>query len=201
RLTWNPAAFLVCDVLRQLNVLHQAASCFRRYDIRDTAIHVYLCNALLIRLLGCRRIFSNLMSIYYCIGDETQNWIKKSFSCNTLPVPSCHSTRRKHEGWDTARLPKPRQEKSRGRGRVRTTDLRFKGALVQLNVRFSANRTGDCVYKIKCDDCTKVHMGRAVRTLLTKIAQHTQARNADKYRALLKDLAMAEQVLARDTKV
>ncbi|GAA57348.1 splicing factor 3B subunit 3, partial [Clonorchis sinensis] len=48
---------------------------------------------------------------------------KKSFSCNTFPVPSCHATRRKHEGWATTRLPKPRQEKSRGRGRVRTTDL------------------------------------------------------------------------------
>ncbi|KER29445.1 hypothetical protein T265_03911 [Opisthorchis viverrini] len=44
-------------------------------------------------------------------------------SCNTLQVPSCHATRRKQEGWDTARLPKPRQGKSNGRGRVRTTDL------------------------------------------------------------------------------
>ncbi|GAA53704.1 leucine-rich repeat-containing protein 47 [Clonorchis sinensis] len=38
-----------------------------------------------------------------------------SFSCNTLSVSSCHATRRKHEGWNTARLPKPRQRKSRGR--------------------------------------------------------------------------------------
>ncbi|KAG5452842.1 hypothetical protein CSKR_108992 [Clonorchis sinensis] len=38
-------------------------------------------------------------------------------------MTSCHATQRKHEGWDTARLPKPRQGKSRGRGRVRTTDL------------------------------------------------------------------------------
>ncbi|KAG5453887.1 hypothetical protein CSKR_108586 [Clonorchis sinensis] len=44
------------------------------------------------------------------------------FSCNTLSVPSYHATRWKHEGWDTARLFKPRQGKSRGRGRVRTTD-------------------------------------------------------------------------------
>ncbi|KAG5453059.1 hypothetical protein CSKR_106226 [Clonorchis sinensis] len=44
-------------------------------------------------------------------------------SCSTLSVPKCHATRRKHEGWDTARLPKPRQGKSRGGGRVRTTDL------------------------------------------------------------------------------
>ncbi|KER25217.1 hypothetical protein T265_07317 [Opisthorchis viverrini] len=40
RLIWNPAECLVCDVLRQLNVLHQAASCFGRYDIRRIAIHV-----------------------------------------------------------------------------------------------------------------------------------------------------------------
>ncbi|KAG5452951.1 Solute carrier 12 member 9, partial [Clonorchis sinensis] len=47
----------------------------------------------------------------------------KSFSYSTLPAPNCHATRRKHEGWDTARLPKPTQGMSRGRGGVRTTDL------------------------------------------------------------------------------
>ncbi|KER19296.1 hypothetical protein T265_15591, partial [Opisthorchis viverrini] len=41
RLTWNPAESLVCDVSGQLNVLHQATSCFDRYDIRDIAIHAY----------------------------------------------------------------------------------------------------------------------------------------------------------------
>ncbi|KER22201.1 hypothetical protein T265_14919, partial [Opisthorchis viverrini] len=41
--------------LSQLNVLHQAASCFSQYDIRDIAIHVYLCNVLLIRLLKIRQ--------------------------------------------------------------------------------------------------------------------------------------------------
>ncbi|KAG5442536.1 hypothetical protein CSKR_108731, partial [Clonorchis sinensis] len=40
RLTWNPAESPVCDVFRQLNVLHQAASCSSCYDIRDIAIHV-----------------------------------------------------------------------------------------------------------------------------------------------------------------
>ncbi|KER27432.1 hypothetical protein T265_05536 [Opisthorchis viverrini] len=43
--------------------------------------------------------------------------------CSTFSVPDCHATRRRHEGWDTARLPKPRQGKSRGRGWVRNTDL------------------------------------------------------------------------------
>ncbi|KER29757.1 hypothetical protein T265_13301, partial [Opisthorchis viverrini] len=36
----------------QVNVLHQAASCFIRNDIRDIAIHVDIRNALLIRLPG-----------------------------------------------------------------------------------------------------------------------------------------------------
>ncbi|KER31690.1 hypothetical protein T265_02190 [Opisthorchis viverrini] len=44
--------------------------------------------------------------------------------CNALSVPSCHATQRKHEGWDTARLPKSRQRKSRAGGRILTTDLR-----------------------------------------------------------------------------
>ncbi|GAA56354.1 hypothetical protein CLF_110698, partial [Clonorchis sinensis] len=34
----------------------------------------------------------------------------------------CHAIRKKHKGRDTAKLSKPRQEKSRCRGRVRTTD-------------------------------------------------------------------------------
>ncbi|KER20684.1 hypothetical protein T265_10829, partial [Opisthorchis viverrini] len=33
------------------------------------------------------------------------------------------ATRRKHEGWDTDRLPEPRWRKSRGRGRLQTTNL------------------------------------------------------------------------------
>ncbi|KER24108.1 hypothetical protein T265_08150 [Opisthorchis viverrini] len=48
RLTWNQAESLVGAVSRQLNVLHQAASGFSRYDIRDIAIHIYFCTALLI---------------------------------------------------------------------------------------------------------------------------------------------------------
>ncbi|KER24587.1 hypothetical protein T265_07782 [Opisthorchis viverrini] len=31
--------------------------------------------------------------------------IKKSLSCSTLSLPSCHATRRLHEGWDTVRWP------------------------------------------------------------------------------------------------
>ncbi|KER29493.1 hypothetical protein T265_03873 [Opisthorchis viverrini] len=40
-------------------------------------------------------------------------------------------TRRKHEGWDTAGSPKSRQGKSRGRGRVRTTDLPVSKLMLQ----------------------------------------------------------------------
>ncbi|KAG5445693.1 hypothetical protein CSKR_111171 [Clonorchis sinensis] len=41
KLTWNPAESPVFDVSKQLNVLHQAASCSNCYDIRDIAIHAY----------------------------------------------------------------------------------------------------------------------------------------------------------------
>ncbi|KER22902.1 hypothetical protein T265_09107 [Opisthorchis viverrini] len=55
------------------------------------------------------------------IGDE---------HCNKLFVPSCHATRLKHNGWNTASLPKPKQEKSRCRNRARTKDLPGKFALL-----------------------------------------------------------------------
>ncbi|KER29217.1 hypothetical protein T265_13429, partial [Opisthorchis viverrini] len=48
---------------------------------------------------------------------------KKSFRFDILSVPSCHAIRRKHEGKVTARLPKPRQGKSRGIVCVQITDL------------------------------------------------------------------------------
>ncbi|KAG5453516.1 hypothetical protein CSKR_112261 [Clonorchis sinensis] len=37
RLTWNPAESLVCDDFRQLNVLHQAASCSSWWKLGDCA--------------------------------------------------------------------------------------------------------------------------------------------------------------------
>ncbi|KAG5450800.1 E3 UFM1-protein ligase 1 [Clonorchis sinensis] len=69
---------------------------------------------------------------------------KKTFSSNTHSVPSCHATRRKREGWDIARLSKSRQGKSRGRGRVRTTNLSanatFLGEMAQLLEREFTDR-------------------------------------------------------------
>ncbi|GAA47506.1 hypothetical protein CLF_100448 [Clonorchis sinensis] len=53
-----------------------------------------------------------LFKSFMAIGNSTQV-STNMFGCNTLSVPSCHATRGKHEGWDTARLPKPRQGKSR----------------------------------------------------------------------------------------
>ncbi|KAG5445890.1 hypothetical protein CSKR_109646 [Clonorchis sinensis] len=76
-----------------------------------------------------------------------------TFSCSTLSVPNCHATRRNHEGWDTARLPKPRQGKSRGRGRLlkkhqrnscrlldRKAKLSYASYLEKLNTRLFLER-------------------------------------------------------------
>ncbi|KER26278.1 hypothetical protein T265_14040, partial [Opisthorchis viverrini] len=52
-------------------------------------------------------------------GDNSE----KNVRLKHLSVPNCRATRRKHEDWATTRLPKPSQGKSRGKGRVRTTDL------------------------------------------------------------------------------
>ncbi|KAG5452112.1 hypothetical protein CSKR_107910 [Clonorchis sinensis] len=48
-------------------------------------------------------------SVPRCVLRAMDDFNKKSLSCSTLSVPSCHATRRKHEGWDTASLPQPRQ--------------------------------------------------------------------------------------------
>ncbi|KER24349.1 hypothetical protein T265_07953 [Opisthorchis viverrini] len=56
-------------------------------------------------------------------------------------VANCHATRRKHEGWDTVPLPKPRKGKPArmgepgGRGRVRTTDLPAGSARLRVTFR------------------------------------------------------------------
>ncbi|KER29677.1 hypothetical protein T265_03778 [Opisthorchis viverrini] len=70
---------------------------------------------------------------------------KKAFSCNTLPVPSCHAIRRKQEGWDTARLSKPRQGKSTGGGLVRSTDPPS-GTKAELNIKEWGPRDPHCAW-------------------------------------------------------
>ncbi|KAG5448326.1 hypothetical protein CSKR_107041 [Clonorchis sinensis] len=69
-------------------------------------------------------------------------------------MPSCHATRMKHEGWDTARLSKPGQGKSRGRGRVRTTDIPVRGddfgQFIQKHLRLLFEDENDvlCIFQI-----------------------------------------------------
>ncbi|KER24315.1 hypothetical protein T265_14452, partial [Opisthorchis viverrini] len=52
--------------------------------------------------------------------------------CNILSVPICYTTRREHEGRDTARLPKRRQGKLRGRGQVGTTDISVRSTRAEI---------------------------------------------------------------------
>ncbi|KER32163.1 hypothetical protein T265_12862, partial [Opisthorchis viverrini] len=73
-------------------------------------------------------IFGHSISI--CWSQEETNQVATHMwmlTClyRTLLVPSCHPTRRKHEGWDTTRLPKPRQGKEIYRGWVRSADLPY----------------------------------------------------------------------------
>ncbi|KER25288.1 LOW QUALITY PROTEIN: hypothetical protein T265_14237 [Opisthorchis viverrini] len=73
QLTWNPAESIVCDVLRQLNVLHHAASCFNRYDIRDIAIHQMRLHSFRIRSYfsgDAKRIYEKT---YYSYASPTSN--------------------------------------------------------------------------------------------------------------------------------
>ncbi|KER28090.1 hypothetical protein T265_05001 [Opisthorchis viverrini] len=86
--------------------------------------------------LGQRRAFLGVCVCTTSFSSQSQNFYmtftipqpdvllpKVLVSCSTLSVSSCHATRRRHEGWDTARSPKSRQGKSSGKGRVRTIGL------------------------------------------------------------------------------
>ncbi|KER21471.1 hypothetical protein T265_15084, partial [Opisthorchis viverrini] len=53
----------------------------------------------------------------------THQNLKKPSNCNTLLVPSCQATWRKHDGLDTTRQPNPREKQSRFRGWTRTKGL------------------------------------------------------------------------------
>ncbi|KER28586.1 hypothetical protein T265_13551, partial [Opisthorchis viverrini] len=117
---------------KQLKVLHQATH-VPVAKIFELSRYMYICNALLMRLLKIRR---QLTTGFALLGSHrvgavpefpSTNRRRFSFGCSTPSVPNCHATRSRHEGWDTARLPKPRQGKSGGRGRVRATDLPVNG--------------------------------------------------------------------------
>ncbi|GAA56608.1 hypothetical protein CLF_111206 [Clonorchis sinensis] len=72
--------------------------------------------------------------------------------------------------------------------------------------RLLANRTRDCVYKIKCNDCTKLYIGQTAKELHTRVGEHRRKinsppRNAYKYQVLPKDSAIAEHALDTGHKI
>ncbi|KER30639.1 hypothetical protein T265_02988 [Opisthorchis viverrini] len=73
----------------------------------------------------------------------------------------------------------------------------LRSVLVHLKDRLPVDRTRNCVYKMKCNDCTKVCIGQTARELHTRIGEHKRStnrppRNAE---ALVKDSAMAGHAL------
>ncbi|KER22161.1 hypothetical protein T265_09668 [Opisthorchis viverrini] len=72
----------------------------------------------------------------------------------------------------------------------------LRSALVHLKDHLPANRTKDCVYKIKCNDYHKVPIGQTAREPHIRVGENGRKiirppRNADEYQALLKDSAIA----------
>ncbi|KER21281.1 hypothetical protein T265_10362 [Opisthorchis viverrini] len=91
------------------------------------AVIMLICMAMTI----CAAVWwkNKLLCLIFCILQSgALTWYSLSYipfaRCSTLSVPNCHATKRKHEGWDTARLPKPRQGKSRGGGTFRSANSR-----------------------------------------------------------------------------
>ncbi|KER32359.1 LOW QUALITY PROTEIN: hypothetical protein T265_12820 [Opisthorchis viverrini] len=85
--------------------------------------------------------------IHNCLDVQVErkvnvNWGSAS-SCSFLSVADCHAARKKHEGWDTARLPKPRQGKSRGRGQVRNMGFSVRALTTEPSPPSGSVPTGD----------------------------------------------------------
>ncbi|KAG5452098.1 hypothetical protein CSKR_107924 [Clonorchis sinensis] len=97
--------------------------------IFETSRYTYIRNALLIRLLKIFRQPTTGFALFGAYPHKPSQYknrsviLREAFGCSTLSVPRCHAIHRKLEGWDTAKLLRPRQGQSRGRGLVRTTDL------------------------------------------------------------------------------
>ncbi|KER19830.1 hypothetical protein T265_11496 [Opisthorchis viverrini] len=138
--------------------------------------------------------------------------VKKSSSCSTLSVPNCHTTRRLHEGWDNARMPKPRQGKSRGRGRIRTTDLPISFVLhltkkaknrVENSVSFSATEfvvivsngeSDQTDLELKSEQLSDGHRNQAlVKILVVKIEPPTASEVYDRICSLKRGGAPSPQ--------
>ncbi|KER33291.1 hypothetical protein T265_00793 [Opisthorchis viverrini] len=76
----------------------------------------------------------------------------------------------------------------------------LRSTLVHSKDRLTLDRTRNCVWKIKCNDCTKVYIGQTVRELHTRIGEHKRSiskppRDADEYQAIVKDSALAGHAL------
>ncbi|GAA48528.1 hypothetical protein CLF_101717 [Clonorchis sinensis] len=76
----------------------------------------------------------------------------------------------------------------------------LRSVLVQLKDRLPVDRTRNCVYRIKCNDCTKVYIGQTARELHTRTGEHKRSinrppRNIGEYQAIVDDSAMAGHAL------
>ncbi|GAA54336.1 hypothetical protein CLF_102306 [Clonorchis sinensis] len=76
----------------------------------------------------------------------------------------------------------------------------LRSVLVRLKDPLPVERTRDCVYKINCNDCTKVYIGQTARELHTRIGEHKRRinkppKNVIEYQMLVKDSAMAVHAL------
>ncbi|GAA51242.1 hypothetical protein CLF_105761 [Clonorchis sinensis] len=72
--------------------------------------------------------------------------------------------------------------------------------LVRSKEPLPVERTRDCVYKINCNNCTKVYIGQTARELHTRIGEHKRRinkppKNAIEYQMLVKDSAMVVHAL------
>jgi hypothetical protein len=82
----------------------------------------------------------------------------------------------------------------------------LRSSLVHLKDPLPVDQISNCVYKIKCMDCSAEYIGQTARELHTRITEHKRrinkpVRNERDYQILLKDSAIAGHALDTDHKI
>ncbi|KER28131.1 hypothetical protein T265_04967 [Opisthorchis viverrini] len=98
-----------CNHLSHLAPLHSSP---------DKLWQFFICGCTLPASISCSHECGKTRKFVPNFETERKRSAVAPFRCLAAMPPEI-----KHEGWDTARLPKPRQGKSSGGGRIRTTDL------------------------------------------------------------------------------
>ncbi|KER31788.1 hypothetical protein T265_12909, partial [Opisthorchis viverrini] len=157
RLTWNIAQSIAYGVFKQLNVLHQAAPCFRRYDIRNITIRTCIprvsVNLMFYLNTSCTNLakYSCLHTNLVLMGDSPETQLNLTFMM--FQVEGAGHSRKSATNCVNTRLLRICQQPTTGfalLAALRVTECAAPGRLMFQLIRCS-------MYRDKCESLTELN--------------------------------------------